>query len=79
MKNAVLLAVESKITPLSRTPLSRILVAGGKSGEFGGKSGVRVSKLSGSTDTEDKCILSSICFDVEHFFWKKTKNNEFWR
>ena len=44
MKNAVLLALEPKITPLSR-----ILGVGGKSGVFGGKSGVRVSKLSGST------------------------------
>ena len=69
MKNAVLLAVESKITPLSRTPLSRILVAGGKSGEFGGKSGVRVSKLSGSTDnnktTENwDCEILNFCQEI---------------
>ena len=45
MKNAVLLAIEPKITPLSRN-----LGASGKSGVLGRKSGVRVSKLSGSTD-----------------------------
>ena len=43
MKNAVLLAIEPKITPLSRS-----LGASGKSGVLGRKSGERVSKLSGS-------------------------------
>ena len=38
------MALEPKITPLSR-----ILGVGGKSGVFGRKSGVRVSKLSGNT------------------------------
>ena len=47
MKNAVLLSIEPKITPHSR-----ILGVGGKSGVFGGKSGVRVSKLSSSTANE---------------------------
>ena len=45
MKNAVLFAIQSKINPLSKyTNTSR------KSGVLSEKSGVRVYKLSGSTD-----------------------------
>ena len=66
MKNTVLLAIAPKIAPLSRN-----LGASGKSGVLGRKSGVSVSKLSGST-----ALAISILFRLESHLFDEIFNSK---